>query len=242
MVHAEKPRVHGCLILFLLVVFFPVGIVLALVRMAKHRPYTHLKIMDAVFFSRILFFLFAMMSLTYFIRLSNGEEALFGVYLLCIAVLLLPGLAWRRRARRMQRAMDARFEQYRSLIYDHGSTSISHIAEFVRMRPDVVANELQRLAWLGGLPNVAVDMHSGRILLYESESAAHTGIHLHGSDTHIPTPERAPARPQPPPPPRVPPPLPAARTVTCSGCGAKVRFRPGEDTVCEYCQTPVHDA
>lgn len=175
MTYREPPRVHGCLVLFFLVFFFPVGIVLLLVRLSQDR-----------------------------------------------------------KARRMRREWGARIELYRSLIYEYGWTSLSQIAARVSMSADMVANELEWLARRGDLPGVHIDMQSGRVLY---ESAAYAQVHVHEHNTYIVTPRHAPSTSGGPPPQE-----PRPRTIDCAGCGAKVRYQPGEDNRCEYCRTPIHDS
>ena len=209
-----RPFYPGWIIFLVLFAFFPAGIVLIFLRINKHKVYTHLKLLDYKICANTLIVFFLLASVSYFYSLGSGGNPIFAVYIIVTLLSLLPGILLRARANGIEKAMRLRFEHYRSMIYEQGLTSIFQIAANVGMNPIIVGNELERMAYLGLLPNVHIDRASNTVLTISERSR--------GTEN--------PAEPSPP------------RTVNCSNCGARTIVRPGESKECSYCHTLVNYA
>ncbi|WP_127587072.1 hypothetical protein [Paenibacillus koleovorans] len=122
----------------------------------------------------------------------------------------------------MKSQMKARYEQYLALIYEQGITSIANIAFKMQLsRKQVVANELERMAYLGLLPNASVDVKADMVIVHHPYNNARAERELAPSYETKPT---SSARPQP-------------KQVECPNCGAPGQLYSGESKECEYCRS-----
>ncbi|WP_391574397.1 hypothetical protein [Cohnella sp.] len=206
-----RPFYPGWVIFLVLFVFFPAGFVLIFLRASKHRNYPHLRLLDYKICANTLLVLFILMTVSYINSLATDGSPILEVYLVCIAFLLLPSIFMYVKANRSNKAMLLRYDQYRSMIYEQRLTSMAQIAANVGMQPIVVGHELERMSYLGLLPNVHIDPITHTIVLI--------------SDRANPPTDAAD---------RSPP-----RTLNCSTCGARTVLRPGESKECDYCHTIV---
>jgi len=209
-----RPFYPGWVIFLVLFVFFPAGFVLIFLRAYKHKDYPHLRLLDYKICANTLLVIFCLMTASYIISLATDGNPILAVYLACIAFLLLPGIILYVRAHSSKKAMLRRYDQYRSMIYEQRLTSMAEIGANVGIQPIVVSHELERMAFLGLLPNVHIDPITHTIVLI--------------SDRANPPTDAAD---------RSPP-----RTVNCSNCGARTVLRPRESKECDYCHTIVNYA
>jgi len=206
-----RPFYPGWVIFLVLFVFFPAGFVLIFLRASKHRNYPHLRLLDYKICANTLLVLFILMTVSYINSLATDGSPILEVYLVCIAFLLLPSIFMYVKANRSNKAMLLRYDQYRSMIYEQRLTSMEQIAANAGLQPIVVGHELERMAYLGLLPNVHIDPITHTIVLI--------------SDRANPPTDAAD---------RSPP-----RTLNCPTCGARTVLRSGESKECDYCHTIV---
>ncbi|WP_144028842.1 hypothetical protein [Paenibacillus tyrfis] len=111
-------------------------------------------------------------------------------------------------------------------------TSIQGISERIFQRPIIVANDLQRMIYLGMLPNATVDMNTMRII-FDQRTSANPTIHLNvavdGPKPEWSDPQSSFTKAE-----KLQP-----KTVECPGCGSSTLLQPGESKACQYCDSPL---
>ncbi|MFB0846082.1 hypothetical protein [Paenibacillus oleatilyticus] len=252
----DKPAIKGEWILLAFLLFFPVGLILAAIRLRKHRDLSYQKVLEWKNAGVTLFTLFGFSTLPLFITLSFAiQEERFGVFYLSlfavILFLLLPGLfmLWKSGQKREQ--LFALYDHYRHIVATEGITSIQTIADMTKQRPAVVANDLRRLIYLGAFQDAFVDMHSMSIVIRRPKEPTETDFSskraaamkeledlvkgadlkdifgvIMNGDIQIP-PSSKPAE------------KPLPKKVECPGCGSSTLLQPGESKACPYCDSPL---
>jgi len=235
----DKPFIHGGVIALLLFIFFPIGITLFLIRAFKHRNLTHMKVLDLRFCGHALLTFFLLLSVGFLANIAAGTSGAVGIYIFCIILILLPSLYCYRRAKKLSRAMSARFGLYHSMIYTEKITSIDHMADRAKVRTEIALNELYRMAAMRQLPNAYIDNITYQVVLREndvrpaapSQITIATEILAAASAGIAAAVAQAPLQPE--------PAAATPKTVECRSCGATALLKPGESKECEYCMSIV---
>lgn len=246
----DRPAIKGGWILLAFLLFFPLGLILAAIRLRKHRDLSYQKVMEWKNAAVTLFILFGFSTLPLLRTLSFAiQEERFGVFYLsffaAILFLLLPGgfMLWKSGQKRKQ--LFALYDHYRHIVATEGITSIQTIADMTKQRPAVVANDLRRLIYLGAFQDAFVDMHSMTIVINRPAmdlSSRRTAAveELEGLTKELKgaykellneymkmSSSSKPAE------------KPLPKKVECYGCGSSTLLQPGESKACPYCDSPL---
>ncbi|WP_028596792.1 hypothetical protein [Paenibacillus assamensis] len=159
-----KPSISNGIVIFFLIIFFPVGLLLLALRAIKHRNYTYQKASDLNIVAGIFFFIFALFSIVFFTETADGRyPGLFVLFFLTIPF-LLPGLICITVGRRIKKELSTRYHLYHLYIHEQGITSIPHLAQSVSMNVPRVTNELERMSYLGMLPDLQIDSLASQVI------------------------------------------------------------------------------
>ncbi|SCW84496.1 hypothetical protein SAMN04487970_10665 [Paenibacillus tianmuensis] len=165
----DRPAIEGVVIVLAFLLFFPAGLLLAAIRLWKHRNLSYQKIDDwrnAGVTILVLFVLLA--SLFLFLNSVTSVEGsmstLFTLWFILIIFFFIPGVFMLWKSKQSRKRLLARYDSYRQIVMWQGITSVHTIAEMTWLRPAVVANDLQRLIGLGEFPNAYLDMNSMAIV------------------------------------------------------------------------------
>ncbi|MBD8501124.1 hypothetical protein [Paenibacillus arenosi] len=165
-----KPSISNGIVIFFLIIFFPVGLLLLALRAIKHRNFTYQKASDLNIVAGIFFFFFALCCILYLNDVSDGANPGIFVFVFISLIFFLPSLICFMASRRIKKELNTRFNLYRVFIYDQGITSIPQLALSVSMNVPRVTNELERMSYLGLLPDVRIDFITSQIIpLYKQE-------------------------------------------------------------------------
>lgn len=138
------------------------------------------------------------------------SNALLGIaYIAFGAFLIVCGLEWRR--------LRSLYGTYATIISNGTAKTISDLASATHSSPLETKETLKRMIKKGLATNVAVDEHSGQIIVGEPTIKSATSI------------DAAPASAIP------------CETITaiCPGCGAPNKIEKGTKTECEHCGAPI---
>ncbi|MGG1519086.1 hypothetical protein ABE504_26985 [Paenibacillus oryzisoli] len=235
----NKPSIHGGIIIATLIFFFPVSIVLMIIRSVKHRNLTHLRIMDKQFYGGLLLSLFLFMFLIMFVQSTSNYDRFISLIATGL-IFLLPSLLNFRRASILKKELENRMEQYHFMIYEQEVSLISYMAEVVKQNVETVTNELTRMAALGRLPDAYVHLPTGQVILTNRQKptasfsatnnlTVNLAADLLGLAATLETAQEQPKEPPPPP-----------KTIECFGCGSKTQLQHGEQKECAYCGSLLH--
>ena len=102
----QNSSIPNVVVVVLFIIFFPVGLLLILLRaiIDRNKPYAAMK--NHYFSSRILFVFFGLLSISYFAQLFAGSRPLFYVYFICILIIFLPALYMHLKAKELKRKLD----------------------------------------------------------------------------------------------------------------------------------------
>lgn len=203
--------ISSVLIVAMFIIFFPIGIVLLVIRLKNRRAAVrqngNLLILVGIFFVLETITGIYMFSTGQFESPENGSAMpIMAVSVLVMAIIavfsLLAGLRRRKDG--------ARYERCVSLIGKQHAVSIDTLASLFPASYDQTAADLQRMLAEGYFTDDARIDFTGRRLFLGRENA--------------PAPQPEPEAPS---------------TVTCKGCGAVNTLAPGGSAVCEYCGAPL---
>jgi hypothetical protein len=211
-------RIPWPVILLALVFFFPIGIVLLIMRILGDRGAALVMGSILAFVGWGGFFLFGLLGGIGFAQAQSQRGPIacgISVFLLGFALLGVLGSKLKARGSRVRRFVQ--------LVINQGQTSIASMTQILG-RADMpgVARELQQVIDSGYLPGVGID--------YQTYTVQRSGMRPDGF--------------QPPPLPGVVPgraPAGGQVTFTCRACGANnaVSVTPGVAPRCEYCDSPM---
>lgn len=239
----DRPSISGALLVLIFFLFFPVGIVMFIVRLVKHRNLSYHKIMDWKLAGTWAIVLYVVFSGIYALALEPEDRSSLPGLLIFVGVLfLLPGLLLHLSARRKGRRLAERYNQYRDMIFDQGIVSPAHMGELLRLRVAVVQNDLRRMIALGLARGVYLDEYSGELVWEQSFEHYHADNQVYANTITVnmnmnmaAAAEEVPvaAYEQPEPVKRSP------KTVTCSGCGSNSLLQPDQVLPCPYCDNKL---
>ena len=228
MIYSDKPAISGGWIVFALIIFFPIVFLLLLIRWLKHRDLSYHKILDLKMARNAFGFICLIMLLMLFNPDLEGVQIL--VLLPTFLVLLLvPSIALHKLSKRRMKQLQARYDEYRHLIFVQDIPSIYSISERMGIRSTIVKNDLLRMIYLGLIRDAFVDNYAMQLVFNYplGVDIILTGAALEGNGRREPEAEK----------PEKSKPVP--RTVECPGCGSNSVLQPGESKSCEYCDSAL---
>ncbi|MFB6367363.1 hypothetical protein ACFCP7_25600 [Paenibacillus elgii] len=213
----DKPAINGVLVVMALVLFFPAGVILFVIRVLKHRNLSYQKIYDCAVAGTAFLIMFPLMYLIFTNEINQLFFLLPGLFLLWIS-------GWKRKR------LNARYELYRNIIMEQGIKSIRAIEELVHQRQAVVINDLKRMIGRGMIPYASINMYSMTLVFHQNGFVAREGAGDRAEDGHTqewdktmpvykPSEKRLP------------------KSVECHGCGSSAILQPGESKACSYCDS-----
>ena len=222
----DKPAINGVLVVLALVLFFPAGIILFVIRVWKHRNLSYQKIYDWAVAGAAFLIMFSLMCLIF----TKEINQLFELFILLSVFFLLPGVFLLGISQWKRVRLNARYKLYRTIIMEQGIKSIGAVEELINQRRAVVINDLKRMIDRGMLPHASINMYSMTLVFHQNGFIAREGTGAGNEDGHIrewsePMPLYKPSEKR----------LP--QSVECHGCGSSTILRPGESKACPYCDS-----
>ncbi|NEN83180.1 hypothetical protein [Paenibacillus elgii] len=211
--NTDKPAINGVLVVLALVLFFPAGIILFVIRVRKHRDLSYQKIYDWTVAGTAFLIMFPFMRFIFTNEINQLFFLLPGVFLLGIS-------QWKRKR------LNDRYKLYRNIIMEQGIKSILGIEKLINQRRGVVINDLKRMIGRGMIPHASINMYSLTLVFHQKGFVAREGTgegHIHEWDKPLPLYKPSEKR------------LP--KSVECHGCGSSTIVRPGESKACPYCDS-----
>jgi len=209
----KKKPISWVWIVLAFIVFWPVGIVLLVIRLSSDRSATikcHKTIMVV---SLILIGIGAILLIA---AIGEADEDLF----FPAVAFLIGGIVVNFMARKTKKT-GARYKQYIALIVNHSQNSLDAIAGMVGVTYEMVIEDLQKMIKAGYFHGGYIDF-TQRIIVFAPSSPQ-------------PVWQTNPAVAAPPAPPQI-------KVVSCGNCGANNRVYTGYSYDCEYCGSPVYAA
>ncbi|KPV58523.1 hypothetical protein QJ48_15905 [Paenibacillus sp. A3] len=251
----DRPAIEGFVIVLAFLLFFPAGLLLAAIRLWKHRNLSYQKIDDWRNAGATFFVLLVLLASLFLFLNSISPEDTFGLFLMWFILIIfffIPGVFMLLKSKQSRKRLLARYDSYRQIVMLQGITSVHTIAEMTWHRPAVVANDLKRLIELGDFPNAYLDMDSMAIVFQRPVEPTASIDSPQESTTEEDFPEELPKdidfkrayeellnkymkttsssktaeKPLP-------------KKVECPGCGSSTLLQPGESKACPYCDSPL---
>ena len=207
-----KKKTPWVLIVLCFVIFWTLGVVLLVKRLAVDRSAT---ITCGRPLTGLAYILSGIGIIYLFISIYQGSE------LTVHAALLIAGGIWLSVLAYKTRETGERYRRYIDLIVNKSQTSIDYIATQVGVTFPVAVGDLKRMIDLGYFPGAFVNVPAKEIRL--AGSSNHLGLQFAHTEP-VPIQE----------PPEAPP-----RVVSCRSCGANNTVPAWQVVECEYCGTPV---
>lgn len=253
----DRPAIEGVVIVLAFLLFFPAGLLLAAIRLWKHRNLSYQKIDDwrnagATFLVLFAFWASIFLFMNSISSVEESMSTLLFMWFTLAMVTLFPGVFMLLKSKQSRKRLLARYDSYRQIVMLQGITSVHTIAEMTWHRPAVVANDLKRQIGLGEFPNAYLDMDSMAIVFQRPVEPTAPFDSPQESTTEEDFPEDLPKD------------IdfkrayeeilheytkmtsstktdkkPLPKTVECPGCGSSTLLQPGESKACAYCDSPL---
>ncbi|RED83299.1 hypothetical protein [Cohnella phaseoli] len=220
----NSPKIHSAFIIAATVIFFPVAILLILIRFALHSPVNHLRAQDYRVVGHAFMTFYALCVLILILALSSDPTTtvvdLILVAVVMAVILVTPGIVFYVLANARNKKMQLLYTRYKQLTLDDGVQTVSGLAQFTGESSKNVTQDISFMIASGLFRNASLDS-AGRITVTRRSSPAASS----SSEAAASTERGAAVR------------TPRAQTVAviCSGCGSSSEVVPGERKECEFC-------
>lgn len=220
----NSPKIHSAFIIAATVLFFPVAILLILIRFALHSPVNHLRAQDYRVVGHAFMTFYALCVLILILALSSDPTTtvvdLILVAVVMAVILVTPGIVFYVLANARNKKMQLLYIRYKQLTLDDGVQTVSGLAQFTGESSKNVTQDISFMMASGLFPNASLDS-AGRITVTRRSSSAASS----SAEAAASTERGAAVR------------TPRAQTVAviCSGCGSSSEVVPGERKECEFC-------
>ncbi|MCD9024806.1 hypothetical protein [Cohnella silvisoli] len=235
----DKPKIHGGWIILGMILFFPVGAVLLLIRFVAHYKVNHLRADD---YKLVGHSFLVLLGLVWVIVAAASSEStpddtnavfiVLGVFFGVPAIIFYI-IAYRRRMK-----MQALYNLYDTLIYEKEMESIDQISRLTGQSVNNVMQDLEYLIDTEVFTGATLDKETREIFVeYEEDDSDEEYVEEdeeeideeyveenEEEDNYTEAVNQTAATSA-----AVPMPI------TCSGCGASSRVIPGKHTDCEFC-------
>ncbi|BBI36753.1 phage holin family protein [Cohnella abietis] len=229
----DKPKIHGAFILLGMVLFFPVGIVLLLVRFVTHYKYNHLRANDYMLVGHAFITFYAFIA---FIVMLASETTSDVVALLIVFGILIgvPAIIFYIVGARRKKKMANLYNLYYHLTTAQGIDAIDRIAELTGEKPRNVTQDISYMIVSGRLTDARLDPTAQLVIMGNRTAKGQENPNPVGGpatrEQIIMTDQVAAARAG-----AGASSQPAPKMVTCSGCGSSSKVIPGQRQDCEFC-------
>ncbi len=220
----NSPKIHSAFIIAATVLFFPVAVLLILIRFALHSPVNHLRAQDYRIVGHAFMTFYALCVLILILALSSDPTTtvvdLILVAVVMAVILVTPGIVFYVLANARNKKMQLLYIRYKQLTLDDGVQTVSGLAQFTGESSKNVTQDISFMIASGLFPNASLDS-AGRITVTRRSSPAASS----SAEAAASTERGAAVR------------TPRAQTVAviCSGCGSSSEVVPGERKECEFC-------
>jgi hypothetical protein len=224
----DKPKIHTAIILISMLVFFPVGIILLIIRFAAHYKYNHLRAKDYGVVGHSFMVLYGLLLVIVFATESRADDIVPLVVVFGI-MLGIPGVIFYILGNSNKNKMNNLYQQYYHLTTVQGIESVSRISELTGVSRRNVTQDLTYMIASHKLPDARFDPVAQVVTLGSrratdaTSAATSTGRPNEATREQIILSEQAAASGL------------TAQSVTCTGCGATSSVIPGRSRECEFC-------
>ncbi|GAA3411309.1 hypothetical protein ACFFNY_19740 [Paenibacillus hodogayensis] len=239
-----KPKIPGYGVVLMFFIFFPIGLLMLIIRAVQHRHANHLKTGDLKLLAAFLMGIWFLLC-TSFLALTQGEGETAGYVILVVVfsiLFALPAFSLWIVARLRTKALEQTYGHYEMMIMDQHMTSVDVIAQSTHQNPATVMTDLNRMIHLGRLPGATLYENPRRIIVAgrrnRPEPSLVNSFNVEiNQEFHFGEPQRQPSKKKSSEGKNEP--APTHRVTECSGCGAKMSLGANERKVCDYCGTPL---
>ncbi|QJD85705.1 hypothetical protein [Cohnella herbarum] len=224
----DKPKIHTAIVLISMLVFFPVGIILLIIRFATHYKYNHLRAKDYGVVGHSFMILYGLILLITFAS-STGSDDIIPMVVVFGIFLGLPGVIFYILGSTREKKMKNLYNMYYHLTTAQGIESVSRISELTGVSRRNVTQDLTYMIASHRLPDARFDPVAQVVTLGSrratdpTSAATSTGRPNEATREQIILTEQAAASGL------------TAQSVTCTGCGSTSSVIPGRSRECEFC-------
>ncbi|RKN84597.1 hypothetical protein [Paenibacillus ginsengarvi] len=229
---SDKPIISNGWLIAGLIVFFPIGLLLLLIRIILHYNLKVQKSGDMKAGGAILLVFFVIYVIILPLVTSTDPEITWqgtvSIIVVMIIFFLVPAIILLWQSNRRLKRLDDLYSLYYNLIVDRNVTKIEEIAKLSRQRRKMVVNDLKRMIWLGyfdgRVSEYQVDLYHRKEHRSDYRSEVYSGSFEPKAAAVTPPPKPAGLQP---------------KDVECPGCGSRSVVQPGATVVCDYCGTSL---
>jgi hypothetical protein len=235
----DRPKIHTAVIITAIIMFFPLGLVLLLIRFITHYKYNHLRGKDYTLAGHCFMLLFGCISIIILLA-TAGTDSSGDAPAMTIAFFILfglPGLFFYFLGARRKKKMNNLYNLYDHLTTTQGVEKFDRLAEITGENVRNVTQDLDYMIRSGRLADATLDMTYQQIRLGhrsaqpEGQTDAAAAIAEQARSQQQAAAGRAAASTSS---------RPAPVSITCPGCGSTSRVVPGESRDCEFCGNVLH--
>jgi predicted flap endonuclease-1-like 5' DNA nuclease len=235
----ERPKIHSGFIISAMIIFFPIGIVLLLIRFAAHYKYNHLRAKDYTLVGHSFMILFGWFALIVLLATADTNTAgdVTGILVVLFIFLGLPGVFFYILGSNRKKKMNNLYNLYEHLTTVQGIEKFDRLAELTGENVRNVTQDLEYMIRSERLADATLDMTYQQIRLGhrsvqpEGQTDAATAIAEQARSQQQAAAGRAAASTSS---------RPAPVSITCPGCGSTSRVVQGESRDCEFCGNVLH--
>lgn len=211
----EKKGIGWGWIIFLLIIFWPVGLFLLIKKLATDKSALmsgKTGVLSAVALFLIVFG--GMGFLGMLLDTSGDSEGALGGAIIVIAM-LVGGILLLRKVSKTKK-IAVKYKKYIDIVANQNIRSIDNISSAVGLPYDIVAKDLQDMINIGYLKDAYINQGNREIILKQHEPVQYTQASVVGQVAAVQT-----------------------KVARCTGCGANNVVTVGKVSECEYCGTPI---
>lgn len=215
---AVNVKIHGAIILLSFLIFFPIGIVLLIIRYGLHSKYNYLREKDHRLTANILLTILGIIALICLIATMTGDNLMISL-IIFLVLLGLPALLFYAAASSRKKKMDALYKLYSLLITEQGKTSIAALSLSAGEPARKVKEDVRYMIATGHLPDASITLNGDIVL---PDYRGNIGSNNNSGFTQQAAAAKDSSSNGP-------------KSEICSGCGAAVNVYPGKSQECEFC-------
>ncbi|TVX99910.1 hypothetical protein [Cohnella terricola] len=231
----DSPKIHSAFIIASTVIFFPVAIVLIIIRFAAHARVNHLRSQDYRVVGHAFVTFYALIAFIVLLATLGSPKEEFGNFVAVVIAMgilfVTPAVVFYILAASRKKKMKNLYDIYYRLVTADGVRALSGLAQMTGESEKNVRQDISYMIATGRLPHASLNLAEGTVVMNNrgpgagqaageeqsqaSRQAAAASAGGSGSQA---------SRPQ-----------PAVQAITCFGCGSSSRIVPGVRQECEFC-------
>jgi len=228
----DSPKIHSAFIIAATLIFFPVAIVLIIIRFAAHARVNHLRSQDYRVVGHAFVTFYALIAFIVLMAAQANPPDEFGNFVLVVALMgiffVTPAVLFYILAASRKKKMKNLYEIYYRLVTAEGVRALSGLAQMTGESEKNVRQDISYMIVTGRLPNATLNLAEGTVVMNnrgpgagQADSAAHEMSQASGQAAAA----SAGA---------------SAQAITCFGCGSSSRIVPGVRQECEFCGNSLY--